>query len=287
MWRMMGMNNQMGLNNRMGMNNQSGLKNVVNGLMQMDIFKNMDPRVKQFLKFFLLGIGILIVVIIIAITVIVVMKIMKNRGILEKCIIKGTKNGKNSLVIRQSGAGPKSLLKTMDMNKGLEFTYTLWMNINSLEYNKDREMKPIFYKSKNKSLSSDDFAPGLFLLKNNTLRVMMKTGNEMDSIDIGNIPIKKWFHICLMIKQDSMDIYINGQMVQSKRFKRPPSQNDGDLYINTYGGFDGTISDLKFFAYSISYDKINKLLKDGPTTNSSCNVSDTPPYFNYKWWILR
>ena len=81
------------------------------------------------------------------------------------------------------------------MNKGLEFTYSLWININSLEYNKDKKIKPIFYKSKKETVvevSESDYAPGVFLLDNtNTLRIAMQTGLEeaqkMEYIDVTNI----------------------------------------------------------------------------------------------------
>ncbi len=180
------------------------------------------------------------------------------------------------------------------MNKGLEFTYSLWININSLEYNKDKKIKPIFYKSKKETVvevSESDYAPGVFLLDTNTLRIAMQTGLEeaqkMEYIDVTNIPLKKWFHLGLFIKQESMDVYINGQMLQSKRFTALPSQNDGDLYITTDGGFDGMISNMKFYAYRISYDKLNKILKDGPKTGNKCETSDLPPYFHHKWWLFR
>ena len=240
-------------------------------------------------------IGILLLGTLIAVvSYVIILRYIKIGGLLNKCIIKGNKSGKTSLVIRQNGAGPKQILKTMDMNKGLEFTYSIWININSMEYNKDKDLKPIFYKSEKESLvevQNSDYAPGVFLLKENTLRIAMQTGlddaRKTVYVDVENIPIKKWFHLGLFIKQESMDIYINGQMLQSKRFTVPPSQNNGNLYITTDGGFDGMISNMRFYAYRISYDKLNKILKEGPKTGNKCETNDLPPYFHDKWWIFR
>jgi hypothetical protein len=216
--------------------------------------------------------------------------------LLYKCIIKGSKNAKNSLVISQRDsqgkAGPKRVLRTLNnMNKGLEFTYSVWLNIASLEYNKGK-MKPVFYKSGKEALYSDlsesDYAPGVFVGKNsNKLHVVMKTGDGVVTVELTNIPIKKWFHFCLITRQSSMDIYINGQMVESKRFNAPPIQNHGNLFVNTHGGFDGSLADLKFYSYGITYDKMYKLMKDGPNTGSTCNPNDKPPYFHDKWWIFK
>lgn len=247
------------------------------------------------LRLMILGAISLLVIIIVIIVFSVILKYIRKGGLLNKCILKGVKNGKNSLVIRQREIrDDKRILRTQSgMNKGLEFTYSVWINITSLEYPSNSELRPIFYKSMQKKIENSadiakhaeaDFAPGIFLTKNNTLLIMMRTGKDMKSVSVTNIPIKKWFHLCLIVRQESMDIYVNGQMVQSKRFPTPPLQNDGNLYINTQGGFDGSMADIKFFAYGISYDRINKLLQDGPNIRNTC---DEPPYFNHKWWLFR
>ena len=271
-------------------------------------FKNINSRLPQTnrgildnnkVRLMILGVISLLVLIVVVIIFSVVLKYIRKGGLLNKCILRGIKNGKNSLVIRQREIRDDSrILRTVDgINKGLEFTYSVWMNITSLEYPTGSNLRPIFYKSMKKEIENDaevtahadaDFAPGIFLTKSNTLLVMMRTGEGMKSVKVENIPLKKWFHLCLIVRQESMDIYVNGQMVQSKRFPTPPLQNDGDLYINTHGGFDGIIADLKFYAYGISYDRINKLLQDGPSTrNNVCNSRDEPPYFNHKWWLFR
>ena len=73
-------------------------------------------------------IGILLLGTLIAVvSYVIVLRYVKIGGLLNKCIIKGNKSGKTSLVIRQNGAGPKQILKTMDMNKGLEFINSLWI----------------------------------------------------------------------------------------------------------------------------------------------------------------
>lgn len=267
--------------------------NAINAANRPRIFDNNKIRLM------ILGAISLLVLIVVVIIFSVVLKYIRKGGLLNKCILRGIKNGKNSLVIRQREIREDNrILRTIDgMNKGLEFTYSVWMNITSLEYPTGSELRPIFYKSMKKGIENSadvikhadaDFAPGIFLTKENTLLVMMRTGEGMKSVKVENIPLKKWFHLCLIVRQESMDIYVNGQMVQSKRFPTPPLQNDGDLYINTHGGFDGIIADLKFYAYGISYDRINKLLQDGPSTrNNVCNSRDEPPYFNHKWWLFR
>ena len=240
-------------------------------------------------------IGLLIVAAIVVIVILVRNKAERD-ALLYKCVVKGSKNAKNSLVVSQRDsqgkAGPKRVLRTLNnMNKGLEFTYSVWLNIASLEYNKGK-MKPVFYKSSKEALFSDftesDYAPGVFVGKNsNKLHVVMKTGDGVVTAELTNIPIKKWFHFCLITRQSSMDVYINGQMVESKRFNAPPIQNYGNLFVNTHGGFDGSLADLKFYSYGITYDKMYKLMKDGPNTGSTCNPNDKPPYFHDKWWIFK
>lgn len=280
----------------------NSFRNINSRFLQPDYVTNQWTRGifgNNRVRLMILGALSLIVLITVVIIFSVVFQYIRKSGLLNKCILRGIKNGKNSLVIKQRDIrDDRRILRTLDgMNKGLEFTYSVWMNITSLEYPTGSELRPIFYKSMKKKIensadvsrhSDADFAPGIFLTKSNTLIVMMRTGEGMKSVKVENIPLKKWFHLCLIVRQESMDIYVNGQMVQSKRFPTPPVQNDGDLYINTQGGFDGIIADLKFYAYGISYDRINKLLQDGPSTrNNVCNSRDQPPYFNHKWWLFR
>lgn len=209
------------------------------------------------------------------------------------CILKGSKNAKTDKVIRQTGVDKKKIVKaSLDTNNGFGFTYSCWLYINTMDYKKDSQLKPVFYKSskkdlvKKENLINSDYAPGVFLLKSNTLRVIMNTGSNAEMVDITNIPIKKWVHLGLYVFQESMDVYINGQMVDSKRFSKPPKQNDGDIYINTYGGYDGMISDLHFYNYPISYEKLKKIMRKGPSTSSCCS-KEIPPYFNNKWWLFN
>ena len=79
-------------------------------------------------KIALIIIGLLIVAAIIVIVILVRNKAERD-ALLYKCIVKGSKNAKNSLVVSQRDsqgkAGPKRVLRTLNnMNKGLEFTYT-------------------------------------------------------------------------------------------------------------------------------------------------------------------
>ena len=101
-------------------------------------------------------IGILAIVAVIVIGILVKRK-MERDALMYKCIVRGSKNAKNSLVIKQrdsQGTADQRILRTLNnMNKGLAFTYSVWININSMDYNKGK-LKPVFYKSTAQDLTT-------------------------------------------------------------------------------------------------------------------------------------
>jgi hypothetical protein len=56
----------------------------------------------------------------------------------------------------------------------------------------------------------------------------MKWNNR---IEVANIPMKKWFHLVVMIKGRSLDVYINGNLANRLRFSDLPKLNYGALYV--------------------------------------------------------
>ena len=146
-------------------------------------------------------------------------------------------------------------------------------------------MKHIFHKGDSKANIS--YTPAVWLMpKENIIRINMNTINEKDNIiDIDNIPVDKWFHISIVVKQKTVNIYFNGKIKRSKMLLSVPRQNFGNFWVNLYGGFDGYISQLQYHNRAISYSEVENIVSEGPSTESIKSPELKPPYLDDGWWL--
>jgi len=175
------------------------------------------------------------------------------------------------------------LYRSSNEEAGIEFSYTLWFLVQDFAYKKG-EWKHIFHKGN--STSYPNRAPGVWLHPNkNSLRIYLNTfSNILEFADIENIPIKKWVQLSIVVKQNTLDIYVNGNL--KKRHVTPslPRQNFGDVWINLFGGFDGYLSKLRYYQYAITYEDVEKIVKEGPSNDACGDTNELPPYLSDKWW---
>lgn len=204
-------------------------------------------------------------------------------------IIKGNKNGKNSMNIPQEPENPDTVIlyRSDNQDGGIEFSYSFWIIIQDYSYN-DKEEKHIFHKGD--SEAKNTFCPKI-VLKRDTNAMVFKFNliNNTDSPDIviDNIPINKWFHISLILKQTLVEIYVNGGLKKSVELETIPRQNFHDLWVNLFGGFDGFLSKFQYHRRAIRFDEVESMVSDGPSTDS-CSVSGAkPPYLDNEWWLDR
>jgi hypothetical protein len=197
----------------------------------------------------------------------------------EPYLVKGTKLGKSSLIIPGSMVPP-----SVDQKYGAEFSYAMWIYITDYTY-KQNEWKHILHKGSSSAMPLQ--SPGIWLYpKENKLAINMNTFYSVkESCDIGNIPVGKWFHLSIVVIGKFIDVYINGRLKKRCEFKGVPKQNYGDVYINQWQGFDGFLSNVRYFAYALPFFRIEQLVLDGPDS-ASC-IDDKlakPPYLAPGWW---
>ena len=201
-------------------------------------------------------------------------------------LVKGLKNAKKSLVIEQNPENDESILLYRSDNEdgGIEFTYSFWILVNDFTF-KDKNMKHVFHKGDSKAQIS--YTPAVWIHPDkNTIRINMNTIQSKDNIiDIDNIPINKWMHISIVVKQKIVTIYVNGNIKKSKRLQSIPRQNFGNVWINLYGGFDGYLSKLKYTRRAISYSEVENMVSDGPSTEFTEPSGAKPPYLDDDWWL--
>ena len=117
----------------------------------------------------------------------------------------------------------------------------------------------------------------------------MNTFNVInEEVVIPDIPINKWFNIIIRCQNTTLDIYANGTIIRSLRLAGVPKQNYGDVYVGANGGFDGNVSNLRYFNYALGTAAIQRIVARGPNTKliGSTGMNDrNRDYLSLRWFF--
>lgn len=191
---------------------------------------------------------------------------------------------------------------------GIEFSYTFYLNVNPSAFRQEYGLLHIFHKGYSSQFPL--LAPGVYMRSDtNTLRVYMnsyKTWNNF--VEVENFPIGKWVHVALVVSENSLEIYINGNLTKKMPFEGfAPYQNYQDIQcfsqrritmrktmipsvdengFDVFGAMKGQISRLNYFSYALCYAEIQQLMNEGPSSkiDSASASGNIPPYLNDTWW---
>ena len=200
-------------------------------------------------------------------------------------LLEGTKNAKHALVISQNPENTNYIpIKRSEDRDGIEFTYQFWLTVEDFSYKKG-EWKHIMHKGN--SSSYPNRAPGVWIHPdNNTIRVYMNTQNKiLEYVDIENIPVRKWLHIAIVLRNKDLDVYVNGYLKVRKELSSLPRQNEGDFWVNMYGGFEGYVSRVRYYNYAVDFATIDNEIREGPSSSSCIDTGESPPYLDDNWWF--
>ena len=223
-------------------------------------------------------------------------------------LIAGLANGNDAKTIIQDPKTDNPLVQpSVDQDGGLEFTYSVWLNVNSItsstctlakaDYDSvngfDGSLNHVFTKG-NYSQCIKNGAPSLYLKQgaNGTLEaaIFMDTmegegsltnGYNKTTIVVKELPFKKWFHLAIRVQNRVLDVYVNGVLTQRKDMVYIPRQNYSDIHISQDGGFSGSLSDLRYFASAINVFQIYQIVMSGPNTTTNSDVSKNKGIYTY------
>ena len=105
--------------------------------------------------------------------------------------------------------------------------------------------------------------------------------NPISECCVENIPVDRWFHLGIVVRTDSADVYIDGKMYKTVGFNSPAvidpnssiylCDNTTSLYKNSNkklgnsnNGFSGAITQLRYFSAGITPNDILKVYSWGP-----------------------
>ena len=199
-------------------------------------------------------------------------------------LLNSSKNAKHALVISQDKTSINYIpIKKSEEQDGIQFTYGFWFLIDSFDYKKG-EWKHIMHKGN--ASSYPNRAPGVWIHPDrNAIRVYMNTlDNILEYADIDNLPVRKWIYMNIILNNKNLDLYINGYLKIRKELTSLPKQNDDDFWVNMYGGFEGYVSNIRYYSRAIDFNEINSMVKQGPSINNCINTGEIPPYLDDNWW---
>jgi len=200
-------------------------------------------------------------------------------------LLTGSKNAKYALVISQDPASINyTAIKQSEEKDGIQFTYGFWILLQGFDYKKG-EWKHIFHKGN--ASSYPNRAPGVWLHPNkNDIRVYMNTlDNIMEYVDVENLPNRKWIYMNIVLNNKNLDLYINGYLKIRKELSSLPKQNTDDFWVNMFGGFEGYVSNIRYYSYAIDFNEMNKSIKSGPSIDNCIDTGEVPPYLDDNWWF--
>jgi len=230
-----------------------------------------------------------------------------------------TGNKKKVFIQNPNNTSPQAIHLPVSDNQlsGIEFSYSSFIYVADTTNTGNQGWASIFYKG----YDSSPFplcGPGVFVSTGNsgtnrpTLRVVMNTYSKWyNTIDVNEIVFNKWFHLAIVLKNNSLEVYINGNLANKLSFNGTlPYQNyenliifpdaktdssfnassaatrgipQGDQFL-VNGAFTGYISNLYYFPYAITYSEIQSMMGMGPSNKFDNTGMDEPPYLIDTWW---
>lgn len=211
--------------------------------------------------------------------------------------------------IVQNPTMPNAVTLPLSENErtGAEFTYSffIYLNPSNIDSNQTttQGLRHVFHKGY--SRFSPLMGPGVFVKTNeNTIRLYMNSSKKLDNyVDVPNIPLKKWVHVVILGRKNSVEIYVNGNVAKKIRLDGAIYQNYQDLIlfsqrngqikhsdgsiVEVKGSFSGSFSSLVYYSYAISYSEIQDLLNEGPskeTEEAANGLTVASPYLADSWW---
>ena len=221
-------------------------------------------------------------------------------------LINGMVPGTETVIFDQdpNSRSAVPILRSDNQRGGIEFTWSIWMYVNNDgEHSTYRHVfskgNPEQYAKKYTSYNSPEpektglmypnNAPGLYLAPNkNALFLVMNSFATIDEeIEIGNIPLNKWFNVVIRVKNKSLDVFINGIVTKSKQLATPPKQNYDKVFMHLNNGFGGYSSNLWYWNYAVGTNTVNNIVQAGPnTTITGGPLNDkSADYLSSKWYF--
>ena len=169
-------------------------------------------------------------------------------------------------------------------DNGIEFSFAASIYVDDFDWDASSSAPIIFVKGSS-DLSRQ--SPSVTLRKNlNEIHIVQDTyeSTKPGVVIVRNLPANKIISLAVTVKQQSMDVYVNGTLHTHLTLAALPMQNTGSVLVADNGGWNGAIGNFTYFNYELSYPEIQALNNVRPQRNPA----DVPPsgsFFGSDWWV--
>ena len=200
-------------------------------------------------------------------------------------VIKGIHSGNTQVMIPQDpkNSNAVTIYRSNNADKGIEFTWTVWIKIDKLPVN-TTTYENIFTKGSGENQKGPKVSIKANVDTTGSIVIDMDSVNSStpESIDIANIPLGRWFNLAIRLQNKIMDVYVNGTVAKRHVFSNIPRQNFGDVIV---GKFDGTLSDLRYFDSALNVFQLNNIAMSGPNMKEKPKTPDRRyDYLSSSWY---
>ena len=174
------------------------------------------------------------------------------------------------------------------IENSLTFGYSFWIYIDNVGGSGNWETS----YDKEKTIINRGDSPSInYIPKDNSLIVNIKTGEENVEkfVAYKSLRTQKWNHVCVILDNRNLDIYVDGKMIKSFILKEVPKLNTNDIYIFDSGNIYAELSYLRYFTMLLTPKDVEGIFK---TTNfkekvmSKIKTSNVYPVPTIFWWLL-
>ena len=201
-------------------------------------------------------------------------------------IVYGKLEGYNTVTISQDPANLSSIpiLRSNNQNTGIEFTWSVWLFLN---LGTSDGIKCVFVKGNPVSGSTyyQTNSPGMYVSSTNGQGqieyILDDVNNGQNKMTVTNVPLQKWVHLAYRLQNTILDVYVNGIVQNRLQMSYAPKQNYYDITV--CGGFNGSLSNLRYHDHALTVFDINNIIMFGPNTNPSKLASNSSGSGNYAY----
>ena len=187
---------------------------------------------------------------------------------------------------------------SLRITTGGEYTYSMWMYINSWDGSAPGKPKKVFFIT-DTDIGSDYLM--VAALYPNTPKMLIRTHTRNDDAgsmtrktkfdrifdvdssvfselltttsmpqcDVHDVDLQRWIHLAVSINGRIMDVYMDGKLARSCILPDIPVASEAGNQGVYAGGFPGYVSGIKFRAYALTPDRVYAEYQAGPYSSSN------------------
>jgi hypothetical protein len=108
-------------------------------------------------------------------------------------------------------------------------------------------------------LSNYNLAAALLADTSDMIVSVLNVNNNMENVIISNVPVQQPFRLTMVVMQQGLEVYINGNLMKTKMFSAPPKNVLGDIYPSTGIEINVTkVRNLKIWPRILSISEIKQ-----------------------------